>query len=90
MADKSTQLILDALSRAAAEPAGLSLYASKSEPGLFPTTAAARSAADRAKADGLLQVLDADSNGRPAREILRTHGKGQGIPGSTSEPATSA
>jgi DNA-binding PadR family transcriptional regulator len=69
LADKSTRLILDALARAAAEPAGLSLYAQKSEPGLFPSTAAAKVAADRARSDGLLQVVESEANGRKAREV---------------------
>jgi hypothetical protein len=69
LADKSTRLILDALSRAAAEPAGLPLYAQKSESGLFPSTTVARVAADRAKADGLLHVVEHEANGRKAREV---------------------
>jgi hypothetical protein len=69
LADKSTRLILDALARAACEPAGLSLYAQKSEPGLFPSTTAARIAADRAKADGLLQVVQSEAKGRAVREV---------------------
>ena len=36
MADKLTQLLIEALSRAAADPAGVPLYGSKSDPGLFP------------------------------------------------------
>src|SRR6478735_637943 len=69
LADKSTQLIVDALTRAAAEPAGLSLYAQKSEPGLFPATTVAKVAADRAKADGLLQVVQSDVRGKATREV---------------------
>lgn len=77
MADKSTQLILDALSRAAAEPAGLPLYVQKTEPGLFPATTAARTAADRAKAEGLLRVLESESKGRAARETCVLTDKGR-------------
>ena len=69
MADKSTRLLIDALTRAAADPAGLALYASKSERGLFPATTPGRTAADRAKADGLLLVVPSDANGRSAREM---------------------
>lgn len=69
MADKSTRLILDALSRAAADPAGLPLHAQKSEPGLFPATAIARAAAERAKADGLLRVVETEARGRGVREV---------------------
>jgi hypothetical protein len=77
LADKSTQLILDALSRAAAEPAGLSLFAQKSEPGLFPLTAVAKAAADRAKADGLLEVLQTEPRGRTVREVCALTDKGR-------------
>ena len=77
MADKSTRLILDALARAAAEPAGVPLYAQKTEPGLFPTTTAARTAADRAKADGLLQVVDTEAKGRTVREVCVLTDKGR-------------
>ena len=77
LADKSTQLILDALARAAAEPAGLSLYAQKSEPGLFPATTVAKAAADRAKADGLLQVVQSRGRGRAMREVCVLTDKGR-------------
>ena len=76
MADKSTQLILDALTRAAAEPAGLSLYAQKAEPGLFPATTGAKVAADRAKADGLIQVVQSEARGRTVREVCVLTDKG--------------
>jgi hypothetical protein len=76
LADKSTQLILDALTRAAGEPAGLSLYANKAEPGLFPATSVARTAADRAKADGLLRVIDTEAKGRTVREVCVLTDKG--------------
>jgi hypothetical protein len=69
LADKSTRLMLDALARAAAEPAGVPLYAQKSEVGLFPSTTAAKVVADRAREDGLLQVVELDGNGRKAREV---------------------
>lgn len=59
MADKLTQQILDALSRAAADPGGVPLVASKAEPGLFPAIPAAKAAAQKAVADGLLKSIDA-------------------------------
>jgi hypothetical protein len=52
VADKLTQQITEALSRAAAEPAGLPLFACKAEPGLFP--AIAKAAAQKCLADRLL------------------------------------
>jgi hypothetical protein len=57
VADKLTQQIVDALSRAAADPAGTPLFASKSDAGLFPATA--KPAAQKCLADGLLKVTDA-------------------------------
>lgn len=54
MADKTSHLVLSALSRAAAEPGGLPLFASKAAAGLFPNSAAAKPVADRCLADGLL------------------------------------
>jgi hypothetical protein len=49
LADKPTQMILDALARAAADPAGVPLFGSKAEPGLFPSVAAAKPVALRCK-----------------------------------------
>jgi hypothetical protein len=77
LADKSTRLILDALTRAAAEPAGYPLYAHKTDPGLFPATALARTAADRAKADGLLRIVETETNGRSPRELCALTDKGR-------------
>jgi len=76
LADKSTRLIVDALTRAATEPAGLSLHAGKAGPGLFPSTATARSAADRAKVDGLLRVVQSEPNGKTLREVCVLTDKG--------------
>lgn len=57
MADKSSPLVLSALSRAAAEPDGLPLHGGKSSPGLFPVTAAGKQAALRCLADGYLRPV---------------------------------
>lgn len=57
MIDKQTPLILDALARAAAEPAGVSAYASKAEPGLFPNTAIGKAAAKRCLDERMLQPI---------------------------------
>jgi hypothetical protein len=69
VADKLTPLILDALTRAAAAPAGVPLFGSRSDPGLFPATAAGRTAAARAMADGHLQVVRTEQRGRQTREL---------------------
>jgi hypothetical protein len=77
LADKSTRLIHDALARAAAEPEGYPLLAGKSESGLFPSTALARAAAERAKANGLLEVVRAEVRGKLTREICMITEKGR-------------
>jgi hypothetical protein len=55
LADKSNQLILEALHRAASEPAGVPLFASKKNPGLFPGGASARPAAEQCTQLGFLR-----------------------------------
>ena len=77
MADKASRLIRDALSRAAVEPEGCALLASKSEPGLFPSTSLAKSAAERCKAQGLLQIVRTENKGKAAREICVITDKGR-------------
>ena len=74
MADKLTQHLTDALTRAAADPAGLPLFAAKAEPGLFP--AAAKAAAQKAVADGLLAVARTEARGRTTRELYGLTEKG--------------
>jgi hypothetical protein len=67
LADKPTQLILDALGRAAADPGGLTLFQAKGGEGLFPATATARQAAQRCRDEGLLRVEPDPAN--PGREL---------------------
>ena len=75
MADKSTRLILDALKRAVSESAGVPLFISKGQPGLFPQTAAARLAAQKCKDEGWLEeVSDA---AKPPRELVRITARGR-------------
>jgi hypothetical protein len=69
MADKSQPLILEALSRAAAQPAGLPLHGSKTAPGLFASTAAAKQLARRCKDEGLLRVVRTETRGKTVQEI---------------------
>lgn len=70
MADKITQQLLDSLTRAAAHPGGLLLYATKTEPGLFPTTAVAKSCAQKCLADGFIRIVGTeDAKGKPPREL---------------------
>jgi hypothetical protein len=56
VADKSQQLVLTALSRAAAA-AGTPLHGGKAAPGLFPATAAGKQAAQRCREEGYLHPL---------------------------------
>jgi hypothetical protein len=56
LADKLSHLLLDALARAALAPTGSPLIGAKAAPGLFPATAPARQAAQRAVADGLIRL----------------------------------
>ncbi len=74
MADKLTQQITDALGKSAAEAGGLPLLAVKNEPGLFP--AAARTAAQKALADGLLRLLRTEVHGKQTRELFGLTDKG--------------
>ncbi len=69
MADKITQQITDALTRAAAHPVGLALYGGKSDAGLFPNTAAAKPAAQKCLADGLVRVIGTDTKGKTPRDL---------------------
>jgi hypothetical protein len=76
LADKSTRLILEALGRAAIEPSGIALLASKSDPGLFPSTTVAKTAADRCKDEGYLRVVRSEVKGKQSREICVLTEKG--------------
>jgi hypothetical protein len=76
VADKPTQLILDALGRAMAEPAGLPLHAAKSAPGLFAATTPARQAAQRSKDEGYLKVVRTETRGKTVHEVCALTEKG--------------
>lgn len=56
MADRSSQLMLAALSRAAAEPSNVPLFASRTASGLFPATTAGKQAAQRCRDEGYLDA----------------------------------
>lgn len=76
MADKSEQLVLDALSRAVADPGGAPLYGGKGAPGLFVASAAAKQAAQRCKDDGYLHVVRTEAKGKAVQEICAITEKG--------------
>ena len=69
MADKITQQLLDALTKAAAHPGGLPLHANKTEPGLFLPTSAAKPAAEKCLADGFVKVVATDRKGKSPRDL---------------------
>jgi len=68
VADKLTQQIVEAVSKAATEPLGLPLFASKSETGLF--AAGAKAAAQKCVADKLIQVVRTETKGKTPREFF--------------------
>ena len=72
MADKATQQIVDALARAAAEPAGLPLTGGKGA--LFPT--AARELARHCKDEGYLAPVRTEARGKATAEVCRITEKG--------------
>jgi hypothetical protein len=76
LADKSTQLILDALTRAVAEPAGSALHAGRKTAGLFPSTAAGRQLGQHCKERGLLRVVRSESRARTVQEFCTITEKG--------------
>jgi len=69
VADRSGQLILSALTRAAADGAGVPLHGGKAAPGLFPTTAPGRQAAQRCFDEGYLRPADGPGSKGPVCTI---------------------
>jgi hypothetical protein len=86
VADKSRQLVLDALGRAAAAPAGLPLHGSRSAPGLFPTTAAGKQAAQHCTAEGYLAAARPAAVPAPAPCPARGAPPAEVAPPSWAEP----
>jgi hypothetical protein len=76
MADKSNQLLLDALNRAMAEPGGLPLFGGRKTAGLFTASALARKAAQFCKDEGLVRSLRTETRGRTTQEICAITEKG--------------
>jgi hypothetical protein len=69
VADKSSQLVLNALTRAAADSAGVPLHGNKAAPGLFPTTTLGKQTAQRCCDEGYLRWVDTERV--PAQESSR-------------------
>jgi hypothetical protein len=76
LADKTTQLILEALGKAVADPAGAALHGSKNVPGLFASTALAKQAAQRCREEGYLRVDRREPNGKSDGEVYLLSEKG--------------
>jgi hypothetical protein len=76
LADKSTQLVLEALSRAIADPAGVPLFTQKATPGLFNATSLARQAAQRCMEQNLLRVVRTEPCGKTVQEVCAITPKG--------------
>lgn len=75
MGDKSSELMVEALGRAAVEPGGLPLHGGRRD-SLFASSSAAKRAAQICKTEGYLHVLRAEPRGRGVREICAITEKG--------------
>jgi hypothetical protein len=76
MADKSSTLILEALTKALAEPGGLPLHGTRKQAGLFTAGANAKQAAQRCLEEGYLRLLHRQSKGRSVQEFCGLTEKG--------------
>jgi hypothetical protein len=76
LADKSTAMVVAALSRAIADPQGLALFSKKDGAGLFSGTSGGKLAAQRAKDDGYLQAIRTEKRGKGLDEICAITEKG--------------
>lgn len=86
MVEKAAPLVLDALSRAVADPGGLPLFGGKQTPGLFAATSAAKLAAQQCKDDGLLHIVRTEAKGKTVQEICAITEKGLAYLLSQSSP----
>ena len=75
MSNKSSEIIITALRRAAVEPAGLPLHGGHRQ-SLFAASVSGKKAAQLCKSEGLLQTLRTESRGRSLREICAITEKG--------------
>jgi hypothetical protein len=76
VADKSSQLVLNALHRAAAEPGGMPLFSQKTASGLFAGTSLAKQAAKRCLEEELLGVVRLEPRGKSSQEFAAITPKG--------------
>ncbi len=75
MADKSHTLVVEALQRAAAEPAGMPLFG-KTPAALFARSGAARQAAQLCQDQGYLRLVRSEPHGKTIHEICAITEKG--------------
>jgi hypothetical protein len=76
LAELAQRMVLEALTRAAAQPAGLPLFAARGGAGLFTLSAAGKQAARRCQDAGLLRVIRKEPRGRSALEVCDLTDKG--------------
>src|SRR5262249_17470822 len=76
MADKSTQMLLDALGRAVTAPAGVPLVGTRTAAGLFSATPAGKQAAQRCLDLGYLRVVGTETKGKAPAEVCAITEKG--------------
>src|SRR5712692_9945769 len=76
MADKSTPLILNALTKAMADPVGVPLHGNKKTAGLFAASASAKQAARRCVEEGYLRVLHRQTRGKSIQDVCTISEKG--------------
>jgi hypothetical protein len=69
-------MVLEALTRAVSDPGGVPLHGSKSAPGLFPTSAPAKQAAQHCKDEGYVRVVTTQAKGKTVQEICAITDKG--------------
>ncbi len=75
LGDKTSELVAEALSRAAKVPGGVPLHGGRGT-SLFSNSAAAKKAAQLCKSEGYLEVLGSERRGRGTREICAITQKG--------------
>ncbi len=75
LGDKTSELVADALSRAAKVPGGVPLHGGRGT-SLFCNSTAAKKAAQFCKSEGYLEVLESETRGRGTREICAITQKG--------------
>jgi hypothetical protein len=76
LSDKSLELIVEGLIRAAADPSGVPLFSSGKRRGLFAGTALARKAAEQCKQEGYLNLINCENGSKGSNEICIITQKG--------------